>query len=156
MKLRCPDCRKTFPYDPVNESWPDDCPLCGAFIGTDKDGNEVAMPAIRTARSKSSDALYRQIEQASEQRVEQAAQMAGVSKEDMAGLKVTNLNDARREGEIAAVPVVNEVTQFMEQTKLGGFQGVDASTFSAGVKSGPHPNAGAREAARTQRLLRGG
>src|ERR1700733_5967432 len=90
--LRCPLCREKFKYN-VADGFPDNCQVCGKRIGHDRDDDAIVMPAFLSQKSKNNDAVARQIMDGSEQRVEMAAAMAGTSKEEMAGLKITNLND---------------------------------------------------------------
>lgn len=143
FRLRCPVCRKAFAYEP-GTAYPDECPVCETYIGSGRKDAEIVMPFIRSSTMKNIDGTYREMEKASERRAEQAAQLAGVPTSEMSGLKITNLQDARREGDVAAVPVQNDVSRFMEQTGIGGFRGVDGSGYSAAVQTGPSPNVGAR------------
>ncbi len=144
FSLRCPTCRMKFPWEPT-KGLPDLCPNedCNSRIGADVDDNVICMPSIRsTARTKSVDKVYRDIEAASEQRAEEAASMLGVSKADMADLKITDLRPTRHEGDVAAVPVNNQVSQLIDRG-IGGFQGANGVGFSGPVQSGFAPNAGA-------------
>jgi len=147
FRLRCQTCRQAFAFDPKSEKWPDECPICHTHMGyNDRADDDIVMPSIRTMRSSATDKVYREMETASEKRAEAAAEMAGVPTSEMSGLKITNLSDARREGDVAAPPVTaanNSVVAFMEQTKIGGFQG-NGSEYSGAVQVGPAPNAGAR------------
>lgn len=143
FRLRCPVCRKAFAYEP-GTAYPDECPLCETYIGSGRKDDDVVMPFIRSSTMKSIDGTYREVEKSSEHRAEQAAQMAGVPVSEMSDLKITNLRDARHPGDVAAVPVQNDVSRFMEQTGIGGFRGVDGSGYSAAVQTGPSPNVGAR------------
>jgi hypothetical protein len=114
-------------------------------MANDRPDNVIAMPAFLSKATKANDDLYRSIERASETRAEQAAQMAGTPVSEMSGLRITNLNDTRHEGAVAAVREVTPVTQFMDANpKVSGFQGANGVEFSGAVMSGPHPNAGAR------------
>ena len=134
VRLQCPQCTHKFYSVTV---FPDCCPGCG-YVYDSPDDNVISMPAIRSAVAKSVDQVYRDMERSSEVRAEQAAAMAGVPVSDMAGLKLTNLRDNTRQGEIAAMPVVNAVTQQMDfmQSRGGtvGFAG--GAEFKAGVASG--------------------
>ena len=142
FSLRCPVCRTKFPWNP-RDGYPDECPNedCNSRIGIE-DNTVICMPSIRTnARTRGVDKVYRDIEKASEQRAEEAASMLGVSKADMSDLKITDLRSTRHEGDVAAVPVNNEVSRLIDRG-VGGFQG-DGAGYSAGVQTGPVPNAGA-------------
>lgn len=146
MRAVCPECRGKFPWE-VSLGYPKSCPLCGFSIGHDRADDDIVMPFIRSAKTKANDALYRQMEDASEVRAAQAAEMAGVPVSEMSALKMTNMQDARREGDIAAPPVTaanNSVLAHMEATNQGGFQGGNAVEYSGAVQTGPEPNAGAR------------
>jgi endogenous inhibitor of DNA gyrase (YacG/DUF329 family) len=101
LVLRCPACRKKFPWK-SGADLPDDCPLCGAYVGSDRDDSDIVMPFVSSHKAKSMDRVYRQMEAGSERRAELAAEMTGGSKEDFAGLKITNLND-RRDAEVMAI-----------------------------------------------------
>lgn len=134
IRLQCPKCAHKFYSKTMN---PDCCPECG-YEYDPPDDTVISMPALRTAVSTSVDQVYRDMERASEHRAEQAAAMLGVPVSEMSGLKMTNLRDNQREGDIAAVPVVNDVTRQMDfiQSRGGtaGFAG--GSEFKAGIADG--------------------
>lgn len=155
FQIRCSVCRKAFPHQPGKDPWPDTCPLCHVSLAHNRADDDVVMPFIRTSKSTLIDSVYRDVEKTSEVRAERAAEMVGVPVSEMSGLKVTNLNDARHEGDVAAVPVVNDVTRIMDRG-IGGFQGANGSEFAAGVKQGPYPNAGARMHDTIRRINQGG
>ena len=147
--LRCPECRGKFRLS--NDAvWPDSCPLCHEFIGPDDD-TIIAMPALRSAATKAHDAVYRATEAASEVRMEQAAQLAGTSVEDMSSLKITDLQPTLHQGDVAArrvTPENNAVAATMAAMAARGapvgFGNVHASEYAGAVSSGPLPNAGAK------------
>jgi hypothetical protein len=144
--LKCPACRVKFKWDPTR-GFPDHCPNpdCTTRIAHDRDDSDVVMPFVRSAATTANDSLYRRMEQASERRVGLAAAKAGVPMSDMADLKITNLRDTRSQGDVAAVPVSNPVTQFMQQNpNAGGFRGDTGVGYSGAVMTGPEPNRGAR------------
>src|SRR5258705_3779038 len=147
MRLKCPECRKAFKWDTDNP-WPRFCPLCLADINNDRDDDDIVMPFIQCkGLVKSSDALYRKIEAGSETRQEMAAAQLGLSKQDVAELKITDLQDARQPGQVAAVPVSNAVTQVMEQPAANGafgFTGNNGLGFSGPVGTGAFANSGAK------------
>ena len=156
FKLRCPDCRDTFPWDP-KAAWPRFCPMCKSDINNDRDDDDIVMPFVRTsAKTKSIDQFYRTEEKKSEERVNMAAEAAGCSPSEMSDLKLTNLND-RKDAEIAAIPVRNSVTEQMDHMqRLGhpaGFGNINPVGMADQVKSGPHPNAGARSLQRLQSIM---
>jgi hypothetical protein len=158
FKLRCPECRDTFPWQPA-VAFPHFCPLCRADINNDRDDSDVVMPFVRSStRTASIDNFYRNMEKTSEHRVHLAAEAAGCSPSDMSDLKITNLND-RRDAEVAAMPVSNAVTQRMAEMEAKGlptgFGVPNAAAYSDSVKSGPHPNAGAKTLGAIQRTFGG-
>jgi hypothetical protein len=102
------------------------------------------MPALRSATTKATDKVYRDMETASIHRAEEAARMAGVPVSEMSHLKITNLRDNVHEGETYAMPVNNPVTQQMERMKAAGMPaGFVGSNYAGDVKTGYAPNAGA-------------
>lgn len=144
-KLRCPACRVTFPWDPA-KGFPEFCPntLCETRIAHDREDSDVVMPFVRTsAKTKVIDRTYREMETASEHRAIAAAEMAGVPVSEMSDLKITNLRSTTHEGDVAAVPVNNEVSRFMDQTGAGGFNAPNPVEYGTNVQVGPYPNAGA-------------
>ena len=107
---------------------PERCPLAGCGYVAKKRDPEVdddgviviAAPFIGSAKTKATDGCYRELEKSSEVRAQMAADMAGVPVSEMSHLKVTNIRDNTREGEIAAMPVVNDVTRQMDLLKARG------------------------------------
>jgi len=143
LKLRCPHCRKTFAWKSGTDM-PDDCPLCHKFVGNDRDDADIVMPAILGHRTKVADQVYRDMERGSEHRTHLAAELGGGSASDYSGLKITDMRDNLRQGDIAAVPVRNAITEHMERTGQGGFAGAEGVGYSGAVQTGPFPNAGAK------------
>ena len=147
--LRCPDGRKAFKWNPL-EAYPDECPLCGAVMASDKsdDDNVIVMPAFLSAKTKSVDKVGRDLMDSSIVRAEKAAEMAGVSVSEMSDMKVTDLKSTKHEGSVAMPQVVNEVTQHMDMINARGgavgWQGANAVEYSGAVQTGPHPNVGAK------------
>lgn len=141
MKItyRCPNCHDKFTVAPGDEPTACPHPNCG-YEYVPRDPNVVYMPAFLSPKTKATDQVARDVMDSSERRAEMAAEQAGCSVEDMAGLKVTDLKE---KSEYAVPEVVNSVTQFMDQTGVGGFQGAGAA-YAGAVQSGPHPNMGAR------------
>lgn len=142
--LRCPDCRKTFPWQ-AGEDFPRYCPLCRADMGENKAAEgEVVMPFIRHRSTDAADQVYRQMEAGSEQRATLAAEMTGAPVSEMAGLKITDLNSTRHQGDVAAAAVASNLAGLGMKSLDDGFKGADGLSFAAGVQSGPMPNAGAK------------
>lgn len=168
MKLRCPlpECRKTFPWD-TNTPHPKFCPVCGGGIGTsDAEDSAVVMPFIRSAKMAATDRTYRQMEAGSEVRVEKAAELTGATKEDMASLRITDMNDNMRAGDIAAKEADAAMARLQSTTRAPiGFT-PNGAEFSAGIAQGAvahngqvvtgiEPHAGARAAQRVARKMQG-
>lgn len=147
FSIRCPDCRKKFPWDP-NAGFPDECPNeeCKSHIGlTDDQVIDIPMPFLSSPKNRSVDQVYRQMETGSEFRAQAAAEMTGASKEEMSGLKITNLKTGQKQGDIAMPAVNNAVSQMVEAPKSPfGFQGSNGLGFSGPVASGAFANAGAK------------
>ena len=143
LVVRCPHCRKKFAWKSGTDL-PDECPLCGEEVGTDRADHDVIMPFISKPRVRAMDQVYRQMEAGSEQRTHLAAEMGGGAASDYSGLKITDMKDNLRAGDIAAVPVRNAVTEHMERFKQGGFTGADGAGYSGSVQEGSFPNAGAK------------
>lgn len=147
VRYRCPDmdCRKTFPWDSADDP-PNLCPHCG-YCYAERDDSVVYMPNILSDKTKSIEKVARGVMDGSEVRAQLAAEAAGCDVSDMAGLKVTNLNDGRQ-SEFATKDVSNPVTQVMQQTPgLTGFQ-QNGAAFAQATNQGPYARAGANIATR--------
>ena len=125
-----PSCRHKFPWDPTKGP-PRACPQCG-YQTEDTGEVVIAAPFIGSARTKATDNCYRQLEQSSQVRAELAAQMAGVPVSEMSHLKVTNIRDTK-EGEVAAIPVANPVTQQMDLMRACGMPVGYGGAENAGI-----------------------
>lgn len=116
VTYRCEEasCRKKFPWDP-NDGLPKVCPHCG-FEPDAIDDNVISLPAILSQKTKVADAVAKQTIDGSSERALLAAQMTGESLADMNNMKLTNLqNDG------SAMPVKNEVSDYMAAHQAGGF-----------------------------------
>ena len=162
--LKCPACREKFKYD-ISEGWPDACPICKVDINNRVPDNVVVMPAFLRQKSKNNDAVARGIMDGSEKRAELAAATAGVPVSEMAGLKITDLND-RNDAEYSAKDEVNDVTRHMDFIKSRGGQVGFGSTQGAEFAAQAHapvmidgqlktiePYAGARARNRVQAAM---
>ena len=143
----CPSCEGSFEvlHRTSAEPPPRFCARCG-FDTQEAEplAEPLAMPYFSSARARSVDAHYRSAEEGSEYRATVAREM-GLDAEAANQLKLTNQKDGLREGDIAAVPVNNAVTQFMAQAPSGTPVGyvTNGPGYSGAVASGPFPNAGA-------------
>ena len=143
VRVQCPECANKF----YSKSVYGMCPYCG-HEADEPDDTVIPMPSLRSATTKATDKVYRDMETASIHRAEQAAAMAGVPVSEMSHLKITNLRDNVQPGETYAMPVpVNEVTQQMELMKARGMPvgnvGAMGNPFAGTAGAGFAPNAGA-------------
>ena len=138
IRIRCLVCREAFRWDAA-KGMPDYCLVCSEYIGSDgKD--EVAAPAISTFRGKTPDAIYRDMEQKSEYRAQQAAELAGMSSGEVSHLRMTDMKTGMREGDTAFVSNLTPQQQAMsDQMAPAPSAGLMAS---AGTRVGPTPQAG--------------
>jgi hypothetical protein len=132
LKIQCPDCGETF-RQPMGDAMPKFCPLCGSYVGGDPDFVPT-QANIGTIKGKIGDITYRQLEADSAARAEAAGNPA---------MKITDMNETPREGDIAAKPVKNTVTQYMDAAKqagapemAGGFT-PNVAGLAAAAQSGP-------------------
>lgn len=142
MRLRCGLCRDTFSWEP-RSGWPMYCPKCGEYIGMDgKD--DVVMPFISQAKNLGADRVYRDMEQKSEIRAQLASERTGLSAAEVSHLKVTNLRDNQRTGDVPAIDINNSVTQAMAAAPVGsvGMGSTMGVMLSAGTNRGALPRAG--------------
>lgn len=148
VRIKCPFCDVKFGWDIAALGWPDQCPKCKQFVGTDRADDDICMPSIRTMRTKIIDKTFDDMSKGSEIRAQAAAEMTGASASEMSGLKITDLNTGMREGDIAVKEVRNDVTAHMEAMNARGaqfgFQGANGVGHSGAVQAGPFPNAGAK------------
>ncbi len=144
--VKCPGCKQKVKW--LADDPPDDCPACGHRLVSDRADSDVVMPNILAFSTRCQDGVYKAMEKASEHRMYEAAEMAGCDASEMSDLKITNLRDNMKQGEIAAIPVVNDVTRQMDAIRAAnpnaqmGFGG--GIGYSESVPTGPYPNAGAR------------
>ena len=133
---RCPDCGGKIRVD--DDVLPKFCIHCGTNLEDDDTPIPFSprSPAIGTSKGKAVDATYRQMEQASIDRAEAAG---------APGLKMTNMKDGLRPGDVSAPPVNNIVTQTMAAYKeAAGYDPWQGSVKSElqQVKMGPQTGNG--------------
>lgn len=132
VKCRCPDCGDTYTVRIKDDSeLPNFCPKCGSFVGPDDPSFVPTQMNIGTIKGKVVDQTYRQVEASSLVRAEMAGDPS---------LKITNMRDNLREGDVAAMPVNNAVTQYADVAKQEvGFDYWQANVAEnvAMAKSGP-------------------
>src|SRR5271166_2881475 len=140
--LRCPSCRGKFPWNPT-EGMPDICPLCEGKVGHDRADDDIVLPFIRSSgRSKIIDNVYRDMERGSEVRAAAAAEMAGVPVSEMSSLKITDMNDRQKPGDISAKLVQNDMTAIIDRhhAQLAAM----GPELSRNVGVGDYPSQGAK------------
>lgn len=141
LTVQCPECGDKFSLklnkgDPL----PDYCSHCGAYVGPDEHFVPTKMN-IGSALGKSGDQVYRQMEDASAVRAEAAGDPS---------LKITNMKDNLREGDVAAIAPQpsKEYQQQVQALKQGNPEFSPWQANVAGqlamVKSGPDRTTGAR------------
>lgn len=146
IKLRCPGCGDVFRWRETH--WPKFCPLCGHSTAM-PERDEIQSPHVSAGRPKallqSAEQTYRAAEKTSEQNATLAADIAGVSKSEMADMKITDMKTQLRPGDVAAKPVVNDVTRFMDhnRTQMQQLQ-ANAMGYAAAAHTGKDAYAGAR------------
>ncbi len=146
VKIKCSVCRGTYPWN-TKKKWPKFCPLCSADMSNDRADDDIVMPFYRNhGYTKAVDDVYRQMEAGSITRSEIAASMVNCPVSEMSGLKITDLNDHQKPGDLAAKLPSNPVSELMAAAPNIG-QGFDPGMgleFSRATGQGPHPSAGAR------------
>ena len=137
----CPECDHQFSFLHLtrDEPPPDYCPGCGSYMGDEP----LVMPplvSIGTHKGKAVDLTYRQLERSGEIRAEITGDPS---------MKITNLKDNLREGDVAAVAPqpskeyqqqVQHLAQTMGQSEVTHWQQPmmgDTATVLANAKSGP-------------------
>lgn len=141
--VKCPGCKQKIKW--LADDPPDDCPACGHSLASDRADDDVVCPNILSFASRCQDGVYKMMEKSSEHRMYQAAEMAGCDASDMKDLKITNLRDNMKQGEIAAMPVVNDLTRHMDAMRaanpnvhvgFGSDHNSIAMEYAAGAASG--------------------
>jgi Cu/Zn superoxide dismutase len=148
VKIKCSLCETKFLWDFAALGWPENCPKCKKFIGVTRADDDICMPSIKSMRTKVIDSTYTQMEKGSEFRAQAAAEMTGAPVSEMSGLKITDMKDGMREGDIAVREVRNEVTQHMDAMNARGgqfgFQQANGVGHSGAVQTGAFANSGAK------------
>lgn len=148
---QCPSCdgKFQFTHHPTDEPPPRFCPLCGH--DTEKDDaltETLSVPALQSRATRGIDDIFKADEEGAQFRADMAQVHHGLSAEDAASIRMSNMQTNNRAGEDSIIPVSNSVTQLMDQAPAGsvGFGGGAAAGlgYSQSVSTGPFPNAGAR------------
>lgn len=138
---RCPDCEQSFwvTLESRNQPPPDDCPMChGTGEAPPKPQKAIdGFPHIAKSIGRVADGVYRQMESASEARAEAAAEMMGGTAAET-GLKMTDMSDTARAGEMSVKTTVSPDMQRAVQAPGAGIQGfVEVAGHIASARSGP-------------------
>ena len=152
-RYRCPACKCEFDYDHHPSIAADPVPsLCpNAKCGYDTDTGEfqvgLTAPILAKEVNKIPEANYRAAEEGSIYRAQHAEEVLGLDREAANQIKITNMRDNLREGDVAAMPAPTPVSDFMQANpNAGGFNygAANYAEHSSAVTQGPFPNAGAR------------
>lgn len=146
-KLQCEFCHEVFTH--IGSSFPDECPLCHAYVGLDGKP-EVTLPFLSSSANKSPDKMYRAMEEGAQYRIDMAAEATGLPASDFAHMKQTNMRDNLREGDVTHI---NTAPSNMQAT-FSGTSTPEQAAYAAGVRSGPFPNQGAAQIPKIQQLHR--
>lgn len=143
----CNSCRYRHPWKPT-EPRPPECPKCWASFGEERADDDVVMPFIRSAKTSQNDKLYRDMEKGSETRMQIAAEQVGAPVSEMSAMKMTDMNDNQREGDIAAklVPDKGDGQYFQPGSNGAEYMAGNASgaiTVNGVTQTGVVPRAGA-------------
>jgi hypothetical protein len=100
-------------------------------------------PHIARSIGKTADSVYRQMETASRDNMEVAAEIAGGDTSDYNAMKIDNLADYLKPGDVAAKMPTNPVAQHMANTGQGGFQeGMTGAEYAKSAAQGAFPRQG--------------
>ena len=166
----CPSCTKTFDFlhHPNDEPPPSFCPLCGTDVSGKKKKSKAKkvdrvnspglservkrMPSVRRTASRSADAVYRGMENATNARIQAAAETLGVDTGSLNAMKMTDMKDNLREGDMAQSTSAADATQLTGSAPMAGntaggtVSGVgfnqNASEYARSTGTGPSPYAG--------------
>lgn len=160
-KLRCPDCGERY-IVAHGEAMPNFCRQCGADFRVEPGEFVPKAPAIRTDQTRANDYVYRKLEADSEARaeaalpaIEQQLRDAGIAPDEaqrMAAqqaseIKVTNMRDNMREGDVAAMPSLagNVVAQTAQAYKEAlGFDYFQGGIAQANAPAAPLNESGGK------------
>jgi len=165
--LKCPACQKEFEYlfHPSDDPGPRFCPLCGHDSQAETNVVEfqaaVTAPHVLAGRAKaitqSADQGYRAMEASSEANMQAAAEHLGVSASELGDMKITNLHDNQRAGDVAAVMPDNETSRAIAAVpNILGNQGAEVGRFFADAtpKTGPGARSGVKASTSLQSFHR--
>lgn len=106
---KCPECSNTFEVlQSSKDGPPAECKICEADFGEDLEAVPGTHAIGGSAIARSTDGMYRELE---------ASSAARAAELDAPHLKVTDLKDNLREGDVAAKAPDNTVTRFAREAK---------------------------------------
>ena len=153
--LQCPECdhKFTFLRHPSDEPMPKSCPHCGFAPEAETLPNAITAPHVQNvAKAKAADYTYRAMEESAKHNSEVAAAEFGLDAEEVRAMQITDLKSNMQEGEIAAMPVTNDVSRAMEHMPMTGFQ--PASSDMAAFAQSAHTGYGSHAGLQSQAMLR--
>lgn len=128
-RYQCPSCEKTFDFlhevtDGVEEPPPSYCPKCGEYVGAEPEPIPH-IGALLKPQNQTMDKVYRGMEAASYARAEEAASMLNVPVSEVANIRMTDMRDNLREGDISAkIPTPTMAPSQPPPNLMGGSQGL--------------------------------
>lgn len=131
----CPDNGCRFDYlhtveNGVEEPCPRYCPKCGADC--EDDNEPIPMfGKVGRVQNQTRDKVYRGMEKASEERVQQAVDEFGGTAADYSGIKMTNMGDSTKEGDVSYIAPPSQTAAVMR----GGVAPVSGNDVAALRKS---------------------
>ncbi len=151
VTYKCPDCKGEFDFlhHPSTEPPPDECELCGSYMGDDPRPAPVLHLNVGKDKNKVGDKLYRDMEKATDARIEHAAEMTGASVTELSGMRMTNMKDNMRAGDQSSMSVT-EAEKRLSVSAMGQTVGPQMQQMGDPVQQGqPTPEAQERIAAIT-------
>ena len=145
--IKCNSCSHRIPWKPTEKA-PKECPQCWASFGEERADNDIVMPFIRSTKTNNNDKLYRDMERGAETRMHIAAEQTGAPVSEMSAMKMTDMKDNQREGDIAAklVPDAGLGQHFQPGSNGAEYMAGNASgaiTVNGTTTMGVVPRAGA-------------
>ena len=145
LHLECPDCGGTFKWlrHPSDEPLPNFCPRCGSNLAAEPVFVPEA-PHVAKTIGKTADGVYRQMEQASRDHQYLAAEMTGDDPSDYAAMRLNDMPDYLRAGDIAAkIPTGPNPVSDAIAKGIGGFNfGQTGAEYAQATGVGAFPHAG--------------
>jgi len=149
--FRCPYCDRIFWHDLSVSSEPALCPLCNNTGDAPPDlrviSDDFRGPHIATGTAKNVDGYWQATQEAAEHRAIMA-EAGGMSREEANQIRITDMPDNLRVGDIAEKPIVNNISKIIDANPghaglMSPQQIFAANTgIRSGAAEGPFPFAG--------------